>query len=132
LSTRRRSPAPFGAIHLTNPAATLVSAVYVGIEAGLLLAAAYLVTRRLWISMGAHMAWNYTESAIFSGVVSGGVDEPGLIRANIEGPELLTGGTFGLESSLFAFLFCTGAGLILLMAAVRRGHIVPPPWKRRV
>ena len=125
------SSAAFGVIHLSNPAATLVSAVYVGVEAGLLFAAAYLLTRRLWIGMGAHMAWNYTESAIFSGVVSGGVDEPGLIRPRIEGPEFLTGGSFGLESSLFAFLFCTGAGLILLMMAVRRGHIVPPPWTRR-
>ena len=120
----------FGAVHLVNPEATLAGAVYVGIEAGLLLAAAYLVTRRLWISIGAHMAWNYSEGAIFSSVVSGGINDPGLIRSSIEGPELLTGGSFGLESSVFALVLCTSAGLIMMIIAARRGHIVPPPWKR--
>lgn len=47
--------------------------------------AAYLVTRRLWICMGFHMAWNYFQSAAFSGVVSGAVSDPGLLKANIEG-----------------------------------------------
>lgn len=36
----------FGAMHLVNPDATIVGALYVGIEAGLLLAAAYLVVSR--------------------------------------------------------------------------------------
>jgi uncharacterized protein len=120
----------FGAVHLFNPEATLAGAIYVGIEAGLLLAAAYLVTRRLWISIGAHMAWNYSESAIFSSVVSGSINDPGLIRSSIEGPDLLTGGSFGLELSVFALLLCTSAGLIMMIIAARRGHIVPPPWGR--
>ncbi len=63
----------------------------------MLLAAAYTLTRRLWLSIGFHMAWNYTQSAIFSGIVSGGVTDPGLIRSNIRGPDVLTGGSFGLE-----------------------------------
>ncbi|MCE6949719.1 CPBP family intramembrane metalloprotease [Cereibacter sphaeroides] len=120
----------FGFIHLLNPGGTIEGAIYISIEAGLLLAAAYLLTRRLWMSIGFHMAWNYTQSAIFSGVVSGGVTLPGLIRDVIEGPELLTGGSFGLESSVIALVLCTTAGVILLMIAVRRGHILPPPWKR--
>ncbi len=87
----------FGLLHLLNPAATLGGAIYISIEAGLLLSAAYMVTRRLWICMGLHMGWNYFQSAIFSGVVSGSVTDPGLLKATIEGPEWLTGGTFGME-----------------------------------
>lgn len=120
----------FGFLHLLNPAGTLEGAIYITIEAGLLLAAAYLVTRRLWMSMGFHMAWNYTQSAIFSGTVSGGDSDPGLIRSTIEGPDLLTGGSFGLESSILALVLCTTTGVILLMIALRRGHILPPLWKR--
>ena len=120
----------FGFLHLLNPGGTLEGAIYISIEAGLLLAAAYLVTRRLWMSIGFHMAWNYTQSAIFSGTVSGGVSEPGLIRSTIEGPDLLTGGSFGLESSILALILCTATGVVLLGIAVRRGHILPPPWKR--
>lgn len=122
----------FGFVHLLNPGGTIEGAVYISIEAGLLLAAAYLVTRRLWLAMGFHMAWNYTQSAIFSGVVSGGVTDPGLIQSRIEGPELLTGGSFGLESSIIALVVCTTAGVVLLLIAIRRGHILPPPWKRGV
>jgi uncharacterized protein len=124
------SSAVFGLVHLLNPAGTITGAIYISIEAGLLLAAAYMLTRRLWLSIGFHMAWNYVQSAIFSGIVSGGVSDPGLIRSNIKGPDVLTGGSFGLESSAIALALCTSAGVILLMIAIRRGHLMPPMWKR--
>lgn len=119
----------FGFLHLLNPAGTITGGIFISIEAGLLLAAAYLVTRRLWICFGFHMAWNYVQSGVYSGTVSGSVNEPGLIRDTIQGPELLTGGSFGMEQSVVALVLCTTAGVILLIVAVRRGHIVPPPWK---
>ena len=124
------SSAVFGLMHLINPTATLMGAIFISIEAGLLLAVAYMLTRRLWLSIGFHMAWNYTQSAVFSGIVSGGVSDPGLIRPIIRGPDLLTGGNFGLESSVIAFALCTATGIVLLVMAVRRGRIVPPPWAR--
>jgi len=120
----------FGFIHLLNPAANLGGAIYISIEAGLLLSAAYLVTRRLWMCIGLHMGWNYCQSAVYSGVVSGAVADPGLLQARIEGPEFLTGGSFGMEESIFALIYCTAAGVILLIIAIRRGHMLPPLWKR--
>jgi uncharacterized protein len=124
------SSAVFGFVHLLNPGGTLTGAIYISIEAGLLLAAAYMLTRRLWLSIGFHMSWNYVQSAIFSGIVSGGVSDPGLIRSNIKGPDLLTGGSFGLESSVIAFALCTVTGIVVLIMAIRHGKILPPPWKR--
>jgi hypothetical protein len=120
----------FGLLHLLNPEATLGGAIYICIEAGLLLSAAYMVTRRLWICMGFHMAWNYFQSAVFSGVVSGSVSDPGLLKATIEGPELLTGGSFGMEHSVVALVLCTTTGVILLLIAIRRDHVLPPMWRR--
>ena len=119
----------FGLIHMLNPGATIGGALYICVEAGLLLAAVYLVTRRLWICMGFHMAWNYFQSAVFSGAVSGSAAQPGLLKATIEGPELLTGGSFGMEHSIVALVYCTTVGVILLMIASRRGHLMPPMWK---
>ena len=121
----------FGFLHLLNPGSTIGGAAYIAIEAGPLLAAAYLVTRRLWIAIGFHMAWNFTQSGVFSGSVSGAFEQPGLLKAVIEGPELLTGGKFGMEASIVALLVCTTTGIVMLIAAVRRGNIVQPSWKRR-
>lgn len=121
----------FGFIHLLNPSATLGGAVYICIEAGLLFSAAYMVTRRLWMAMGLHMLWNYVQSGVFSGIVSGGVMMPGLFKTTVEGPDFVTGGSFGMEESLGALVFCTGAGIVMLLIAMRRGHMLPPPWKRK-
>lgn len=120
----------FGFLHLLNPAATMTGAIYISIEAGLLLSAAYMVTRRLWLCMGFHMGWNFVQEGIYSGVVSGGPGEPGLLKAVIEGPTLVTGGSFGMEQSIFALVFCTTTGVILLLIAIHRGNVIPPIWKR--
>ena len=121
----------FGIIHLVNPAATVAGAIYIAIEAGLLLAAAYLVTRRLWMAIGFHMLWNYVQSAVFGGIVSGSVALPGLFQSRIEGPTFYTGGNFGMEQSVFALILCTITGIVLLVIAIRRGHMVPAPWNRK-
>lgn len=121
----------FGFIHLLNPSATIGGAIYICIEAGLLFSAAYMVTRRLWMAMGLHMLWNYVQSAVFSGIVSGGVMMPGLFKTKVEGPDFVTGGSFGMEESLGALIFCTAAGIVMLLIAMRRGHMLPPPWTRK-
>lgn len=122
----------FGLTHLMNPQGTLEGALFIAVEAGILLAAAYMLTRRLWLSMGFHVAWNYTQSAIFSSIVSGNDAAQGLIRSTTKGPDLLTGGSFGLESSVLALLLCTTTGIAMLVMAKKRGKIVPPIWKRTV
>jgi uncharacterized protein len=120
----------FGLTHLINPQATIEGALFIAVEAGILLAAALILTRRLWLSIGFHMAWNYTQSAIFSGIVSGNEAEQGLIRSTMQGPDWLTGGNFGVESSVLSLVLCTTTGIVMLVMAVRRGKIVPPIWKR--
>lgn len=122
----------FGLTHLINPEATLEGALFIAVEAGILLAAAYMLTRRLWLSMGFHVAWNYTQSAIFSSIVSGNEAAQGLIRSTVNGPDFLTGGNFGVESSVLSLLLCTSTGIVMVVMAVKRGKIVPPVWKRPV
>jgi uncharacterized protein len=48
----------------------------------------------------------------------------------MEGPETLTGGSFGMEHSVVALILCTAAGVIFLRTAIRRGHMRPPMWHR--
>lgn len=121
----------FGLGHLMNPEGTLLGALAICLEAGVLLAAAFMVTRRLWICIGLHFAWNFTQSGIFSGVVSGAFDQSGLVQSTLEGSDWLTGGKFGVESSIVAVVICTLAGVLLLVSAIRRDRTIAPVWRRR-
>ena len=120
----------FGAAHLTNPGASLFAAFAIAMEAGILLGAAYLLTRRLWLAVGIHAAWNFTQGWVFSIPVSGGPAPLGLLITRRVGPEWLTGGDFGLEASVVALVVATGAGLVILHRAVKRGTLVQPMWRK--
>jgi len=120
----------FGVSHLQNPGATWLAAIGIALEGGLLLGAAYMLTRRLWLPMGIHAAWNLTQGEVFDVPVSGN-DSHGLVAARLGGPELLTGGGFGLEASLIAILVATAFGLALFALAVRQGQWVRVPWLAR-
>jgi membrane protease YdiL (CAAX protease family) len=120
----------FGAVHMMNPDATWVGAISIMVEAGILLGAAYLYTRRLWLAAGMHAAWNFTQAWVFSVPVSGTGQPIGLLQTRRIGPEWLTGGDFGLEASIPALVVATLAGLVLLWDAHRRGRFVAPPWRR--
>lgn len=120
----------FGLGHITNPDATWFSSFAIALEAGILLGAAYLYTRRLWLAVGIHAAWNFTQGWVFSVPVSGGDAPLGLLITRRVGPDWLTGGDFGLEASAVAMVVATGAGLLLLVLAHRRGHFITPMWRR--
>jgi len=120
----------FGAAHIFNPDATWFAAVAIAVEAGILLGAAYMLTRRLWLAVGMHAAWNFTQGWVFSIPVSGTGQPIGLIMTTRAGPEWLTGGEFGLEASAIAMLIVTAFGLALLAWVARRGGFVAPPWRR--
>lgn len=124
------SAALFGALHLGNPDASLLAGAAITIEAGVMLAALFMVTRRLWAVMGLHAAWNFVQGGIF-GISVSGFEMDGLLRPMIAGPEWLTGGDFGAEASLPAVLICTGFGIAILVLARRRGQFVAPFWSRR-
>lgn len=114
----------FGLLHAFNPGATLASTAAIAVEAGILLAAAYLVTRSLWLAIGLHIGWNFTEGGIFGASVSGGKSH-GLITTVFAGPDWLTGGKFGPEASLTAVTLCVVVAVVLLAVAIRRGEWKP-------
>ncbi|MDE2436174.1 MAG: CPBP family intramembrane metalloprotease [Sphingomonadales bacterium] len=118
----------FGAAHIFNPDATWFSAFAIMLEAGILLGAAYLLTRRLWLAIGIHMAWNFTQGWVFSIPVSGGEVPLGLLITRRIGPDWLTGGAFGLEASAVAVAVATLAGVLLLRRAIQRDGTRPPFW----
>jgi membrane protease YdiL (CAAX protease family) len=120
----------FGASHLANPNATWIAALGLAFEAGVMLGAAYMLTRSLWMPMGIHAAWNFAQGELYDIPVSGH-EEHGLVTAKLSGPPLLTGNGFGLEASLIAIILATAFGCWLLWLAIRRGQLMSPWWVRR-
>jgi membrane protease YdiL (CAAX protease family) len=119
----------FGAAHFQNPNASVLAAVGVALEGGLLLGGAYMLTRRLWLPMGIHASWNVTQGGVFDIPISGN-DAHGLVEAQLQGPAVLSGGGFGLEASLIAIVISTLFALHLIRRAVRAGQVVQPWWVR--
>jgi uncharacterized protein len=94
----------FGAGHLNNPNATILSTINV-VLAGVWLSLAYQKTRSLWLPFGLHLAWNFTQTTVYGFPTSGlQFDQHRLWTATVAGPDLITGGSFGPEGSLLATL----------------------------
>lgn len=124
------SSAVFGFGHALNPNASTLSSVAIAMEAGILLGGAYMLTRNLWLAIGLHFGWNVTQGLIWDVAVSGNPVD-GLVEAYPQGSALISGGAFGLEASMVAMILATATGVVLVMMAVRRGHVVRPWWVRR-
>ena len=118
----------FGLAHLGNHGATLASSVAIMLEAGVLLGAAYAVTARLWLPIGLHIGWNFTEGSIFGMSVSGNSADAGWVRGSLSGPRILTGGSFGPEASIVAVLVCLLVAVYFLYRTVTLGRIEAPAW----
>src|SRR5438552_10734591 len=82
------SAALFGAAHAFNPGASVVSTVAIALEAGVLLSLAYAATNRLWVPIGLHAAWNFSESFIFGTTVSGHAATHALFYGKLQGSAL--------------------------------------------
>jgi membrane protease YdiL (CAAX protease family) len=123
------SAALFGALHLSNPNATPTAAIAIAIEAGLMLAAFYMLTGRIWMSVGVHAAWNFAQGWIWGARVSGiEVKESLYLSAPRAGaPDWLSGGAFGPEASVPAMVVGTAVAVVVLSWAWKRGNFKPLP-----
>jgi membrane protease YdiL (CAAX protease family) len=124
------SAAAFGLVHAGNPGASWASTLAIALESGVLLALAYAATRSLWLPIGLHFGWNFTEGGIFGAAVSGGRTS-GLISTTLAGPPLITGGAFGPEASLAALAVSLSASIALAWYVVHTGRWRPSRWRLR-
>lgn len=121
----------FGLAHLVDTvpgvsfAHHLRSAIFIGFEAGILLTAAFMLTRSLWLGIGIHWAWNFFEGPFYGASVSGTNDVSTFYRAHTMGSQLLTGGTFGPEGGIVCLIIGTLTGLWMLRLVIKQGQ-----WRR--
>ena len=98
--------------------------VLVTAAASLAFSAAYQLSRRLWLPIGMHFAWNYLFSAVFSVPVSGH-EAKGWLHGSMSGPEWLGGGAYGIEASATALLVWAVTSALLLRRAHTLGQFMP-------
>ena len=118
------SASVFGLLHAGNAGASWTSTLAIALESGVLLGILYAATRSLWLPIGLHLGWNFTEGGVFGAAVSGGQYQ-GIFPATLSGPDWLTGGAFGPEASVAALIVSLCASTVLAWYAVRGGM-----WRR--
>jgi len=116
----------FGLIHLSSAGATIFSTLAVALQAGVILAAVYTLTHRIWMALGLHMAWDFANDGVFGVGIAGqsGESLKGLFQASLQGPELLNGGKFGIEGSLIALVIVLLAGIAILRISMQNGQFI--------
>src|SRR5262249_50511486 len=112
----------FGAAHLIKPNADLMAVLGIIFAGGVPMAALYLLTTRLWASIGYHIAWNFTEDYVFGAQVSGIGSGPSLyhVRPAAGVDTFWSGGAFGPEASVANVVMGLLVGAALLAFAKRR------------
>lgn len=113
----------FALAHLPNEHITIF-AVANTLLAGLMFGAAFLATRRLWLAIGMHFAWNFLSDGVFALPTSGNPGR-GWLVGELSGPQWLSGGGYGLEASSVTFIVMALVTALLLRHAIRAGHLVP-------
>ncbi|HEU4522345.1 MAG TPA: type II CAAX endopeptidase family protein [Thermoanaerobaculia bacterium] len=105
----------FAALHAGNAAASLMGLTNVFLG-GVLLSLAYIRYERLWFPTGLHFGWNLMAGPVLGYEVSGYTPAASLLGLEGNGPELLTGGGFGIEGSVWM----TVVELVAIVALYRR------------
>jgi membrane protease YdiL (CAAX protease family) len=86
--------------------------------AGILLGVAYAVTHNLWLPIALHFGWNFLQGPVLGLTVSGQSVDSGWRVFRLAGPDLFTGGAFGLEGGLVATA-TTVLGIMTLLLLLR-------------
>jgi uncharacterized protein len=121
----------FAILHAGNQGATFLSTLSVAIQAGILLTAAFIYTRSLWLSIFLHFAWDFAEPGIYGGINPGNTIKESLFTSQITGPKFLTGGQTGPGSSIQSVIFCLAASILFLWLAKRKNNFIKPYWKNK-
>jgi membrane protease YdiL (CAAX protease family) len=87
--------------------------------ASVLLSLAYLVTRTLWLPIGIHAGWNVMQGPVLGINVSGTDMATTWQPVTLSGPEMMTGGAFGLEASVLGLIGPT-LGILMMLAMRKR------------
>jgi CAAX protease family protein len=119
----------FAILHVNVKGATTISVGATAMQAGLLLPAAYVFSRNLWLPIFLHFGWDFAEPGIFGGINPSSSLTQGLLTSKIAGNSLLTGGPTGPQDSFSSLVLCLALGLMFLLLAKRKNNFKKPYWR---
>ncbi len=126
------SAALFMIAHAGVKGATLLSICATSLQAGIMLNAAYVFSRSLWLPIFLHFGWDFAEPAVYGGINPGISIQESLITSRINGPAIFTGAQFGPQNSIQSIIFCAITTWIFLFLAKRKNNFIQPHWKKRM
>lgn len=117
----------FGATHLVGNLSNLslsgaLLIILSGIAVSFLFVALYIRSRSLWLPIGFHMAWNFCLKGILGITMSGSESKIGLLGVELTGRDILTGGSFGIETSIVSIAIYLVVA-VLFISFPWRGHV---------
>jgi membrane protease YdiL (CAAX protease family) len=104
----------FGILHLKNPGASALAALniaLIGIAFGIL----RFRSGSLWLPIGLHVSWNFSEAFLWGQPVSGLPPGMSLVHQTFAGSEAWTGGAFGPEASAITAIITILLALLALL-----------------
>jgi membrane protease YdiL (CAAX protease family) len=110
----------FSLVHIFNEDFSWVGGLCLFLH-GILFGLAYFKTRSLWVPIGIHVAWNWAQGPFWGMKVSGTNISNTLLESVPKGPEILSGGNFGVEGSLI-----TVAVTIVLVLYIWKAKWIKP------
>ena len=114
----------FGLLHVFNPGATVLSIVSI-VVCGLSYSLLRWYTGSIWVAMGIHTGWNFTQNYLFGLPNSGLVSEVSLFHLDAANgiSNLIYDFGFGVEGALPAVFMDALVGVICLLLAKRDGRL---------
>jgi uncharacterized protein len=108
--------------HIYNPNSNIFS-LFLYLIWGFTMGMMFIYTKRIWLPFFFHLGWNFSQP-FYGSNLSGLNDMGSIIQSKFNGPELLTGGTFGIENSIITLSFLLFIGIALYYLAKKEGKII--------
>jgi membrane protease YdiL (CAAX protease family) len=120
----------FAIMHINIKGASAISISTTAIQAGILLPAAFIYSRNLWLPIFLHFAWDFSEPGIFGGINPGISIDKTLFTSKIAGTTFISGGQTGPQNSIQAFVLCSATAIFFLWMAKQKNNFINPSWRK--